>query len=393
VQYPPAKATPPLPDIHCDFSPVVVACDDEWGGQNGTRVPYEGSPPFQMTPAMAKSMVDSGQFAKTFAWQVRTAASKDDPSYETHNLSIRLEVGEPPPPAKPGVLAVTPGDGFSSNRPDPKKPFAPLSKTYTLKNTSEQAINYSVDKKANWLNLDATTGSLPPGGSATVTVAVNVPVAGKLLEDTYKDTINFSNTTNGKGNTTRPADVTLGEEQTWRATVTGWYKDVIKWDGLVYTDEKGKKTKVIQAVKFNWNLTGEFVIKKDRGKWVYKDGKITAAKLIPATDFQPKHIYDCSIFDCQGEKKIASYVGDYLAGAIMPDNRVILRWWPFNPAACVSCKPKHPDLPKNLYEAHFDSGEFITQISLESYPLANKTSKPVQKQDVLYYTVTLKRLK
>lgn len=296
-------------------------------------------------------------------------------------------------PQEPGSMVVTPGDGFSSNRPDPKKPFAPLSKTYTLKNAGKEAINYNVAKKVNWLNLDGTSGSLPPGGSATVTVAVNVPVAGKLPEDTYKDTISFTNTTNGKGDTTRPADVTLGEEQTWRATVTGWYKDAMKWNGLVFTDEKGKKSKIIKAVKFNWNLTGEFVIRKEKGKWVYKVGKITAAKLTPAADFQPKHIYDCSTGDCPGKAKIASYVGQYLAGTMMPDNRVILRWWPFNPAACVSCKPKHPDLPKTPYEAQFESGEFITQISLESYPLANKTSKPVQKQDLLYYTVTLKRLK
>lgn len=296
-------------------------------------------------------------------------------------------------PQEPGSLVVTPGDGFSSNRPDPKKPFAPLSKTYTLKNTGDQGINYSVAKKVNWLNLDGTSGSIPPKGSATVTVSVNVPVASKLLEDTYKDTVSFTNTTNGKGNTTRPAEVTLGEEQKWRVTVKGWERETMAWDGLTFTDESGKKTKFTKAVKFDWLLTGEFTIRKDRGKWVYKEGKVTVAKLTPAADFQPKHLYDCSIGDCLGKAKFATYVGEHLVGTMTPSNRVLLRWWPRNPAACVSCKPKHPNLPKDLYEAQFESKEFISQISAQSYPLLNKTFAPVKHQDWLYYTVTLQRLK
>lgn len=295
-------------------------------------------------------------------------------------------------PLEPGIMALTPGDGFKSNRPDPKQPFAPLSKTYTLKNNGEKPITYSIEKKANWLNIDKTGGTLPPKGTAEIAVSINVPVAGKLPEDTYYDTILFTNATDGKGSTTRPAEVSLGEEQTWRVMVTGWLRDTIKWDGLVFTDENGKKSKILQAVKFNWDLTGEFVIKKDRGKWVYKDGKVTAAKLQPFEDFQPKGIYSCSVWLCKaGKVPIGLLVGKPIVGFVV-GNRVQLRWWPFNPAACVSCQPKHPHLPQTPFEGFFESGEFIDQISSESYSLQNKTFPPVEKEG-LYYTVTLKRIK
>lgn len=295
-------------------------------------------------------------------------------------------------PLEPGTMAVIPGDGFKSTRPDPKQPFSPLSKTYTLKNNGEKAINYETAKKANWINVDKTGGTIPPKGTAEVTVSINVPVASKLPEDTHKDTIVFTNATDGKGNTTRPAEVSLAEEQTWKATVTGWFKEALKWDGLVFTDANGKKSKIIKAVKFNWDLTGEFVIKKDRGKWVYKDGKVTTAKLTPIEDFQPKGIYSCSAWLCKaGKVPIGFLVGKPIVGFVT-GNRVQLRWWPFNPAACVSCQPKHPQLPQTPFEGYFESGEFISQISSESYPLQNKTFPPVKK-DGLYYTVTLKRIK
>jgi hypothetical protein len=283
-------------------------------------------------------------------------------------------------PLEPGTMAVTPGDGFKSNRPDPKQPFAPLSKTYTLKNNGEKPINYSVEKKANWLSIDKTGGAIPPKETAQVSISVNVPVASKLPEDTYQDTVVFTNTTDGKGSTTRPAEVSLGEEQTWNVRVTGWLREA-KTGG-----------KIIKAVKFSWDLTGEFVIKKDRGKWVYKDGKVTAAKVIPTEDFQPKGMYSCSVWLCKvGNFPIALYVGKHLPG-LVTGNTVQLRWWPINPKACLTCQPNNPNVPPMPYELQFESYQFIDQISSEGYPLQNKTFPPVTK-DGLHYTVTLKRIK
>ncbi len=395
VVYPPVKDTPPLPDIHMTFNPVIVECDDEWGGQNGTRVPYDGSPPFQMTPETVKSMVAAGQFSKTLAWQVRTAASKDDPSYETHHLSIRIEVGEPPPPAKPGALVVTPGDGFSSNRPDPKTPFAPLSKTYTLKNTGEAAIDYAVAKKANWLNLDNVSGSLPPGASATVTVAVNVPVAGKLLEDTYKDTISFTNTTNGKGTTTRPADLSLYEEQTWQIFLTG--------NETEEADPYWKiTTKVNAAIRFDYKLRGEFTIFKKKGKWNYKNGTVTIADVGLSNLYEPVEVWMVKPFTCATCDQTKNLAGKPLAGKV--DGNVVELFWgqPLLPkvhvAAKITCPCKPMPSCAEWGSRWFISEQFFQRINWYPLTLKNGPAEPlkvVTPQGLRWVNAyfTLKRLK
>jgi hypothetical protein len=392
VVYPPP--VPSDPDSHYRFNELVARCDDEYGGANGTRVPYEGSPPFQMTPQTVKSMVDSRQFSKTFAWRLKTGAGKDDPSYEDHNLAIKIEVGEPPPPEKPGALAVTPGDGFSSNRPDPKKPFAPLSKTYTLKNTGDKPINYSVAKKVNWLNLDKTSGSLPPKGSATVTVSINVPVASKLLEDTYKDTVTFTNTTDGKGNTTRPADVTLGEEQTWQIFLTGNETDEM--------DPYWKiTTKVNGAIRFDYKLRGEFTIFKKKGKWIYKNGTITIAEVGLSDLHEPVGVWMVKPLKCVNCDQVSNLKGQPLKGSV--DGQTVELYWgkvmpKVNVEAKITCPCKPMPNCAQWGTRLFISEQFFQRVNWYPLTLKNGPAKPLRVQTPqglrwvnAYFT--LKRLK
>jgi hypothetical protein len=59
----------------------------------------------------------------------------------------------------------------------------------------------------SWVSLTNPTGTLAAGGTALVTVSINSN-ANTLPAGTYADTITFTNTTNGQGNTTRGVALT-----------------------------------------------------------------------------------------------------------------------------------------------------------------------------------------
>jgi len=109
-----------------------------------------------------------------------------------------------------GVLAVSTGD-FTTVR-DPGGPFIPLSKTYTLTNYGSQALDWSVAKTADWIDLSSpSSGNLAPEASTVVTVSANAN-AGFLEIGSYFDTVTFTNATNGRGNTTRGVSLTVNGE-------------------------------------------------------------------------------------------------------------------------------------------------------------------------------------
>ena len=107
----------------------------------------------------------------------------------------------------PGVLAVTPATGLTSSGPV-GGPFAPSSQTYTLQNTGGTSLNWTAAKTQAWTSLFVTSGSLAPGASVTVDILIN-NAANALAAGTYNDTLTFTNTTNGSGNTTRAVALTV----------------------------------------------------------------------------------------------------------------------------------------------------------------------------------------
>ncbi len=79
-------------------------------------------------------------------------------------------------------------------------PFDPAGKSYTLTNSGDAPLAWTADKSASWLSLSETAGTLAPGASTTILVSL---VAGTLEPAIYSDTITFTNTSSGRGNTTR----------------------------------------------------------------------------------------------------------------------------------------------------------------------------------------------
>jgi LmbE family N-acetylglucosaminyl deacetylase len=109
--------------------------------------------------------------------------------------------------AIPGTLSVILLDGLSASGTQ-GGPFSPSSKTYTLQNTGGTAINWSASNTQGWLSLSSAGGSLAAGASTTVTVSINSG-ANSLGAGSYTDTLSFTNTTNGNGDTTRAVNLTV----------------------------------------------------------------------------------------------------------------------------------------------------------------------------------------
>ncbi len=105
-------------------------------------------------------------------------------------------------------LSVTPASGFLAGGP-PGGPFSPSSQTYTVSNIGGVPMNWTANNSASWLTLSAASGTLASGGSTNITATINGN-ANSLAAGGYSDTIGFTNTTNGIGNTTRAVSFNIG---------------------------------------------------------------------------------------------------------------------------------------------------------------------------------------
>jgi hypothetical protein len=85
-------------------------------------------------------------------------------------------------------------------------PFSPSSFSYTL-SAASGSVNYSVSNVPNWLTPSSTSGTASSSGT-TATFTVNANATG-LTPNTYVNSINFNNITNGQGNTARVASLTV----------------------------------------------------------------------------------------------------------------------------------------------------------------------------------------
>jgi autotransporter-associated beta strand protein len=107
----------------------------------------------------------------------------------------------------PGTLAVTPAGGLTSSG-NFGGLFNPASLQYTLNNPGGTSINWTAAKTANWVDLSSTSGTLAAGASTTVTASINSS-ANTLNIGNFSDTVTFTNTTSGTGNTTRGVSLTV----------------------------------------------------------------------------------------------------------------------------------------------------------------------------------------
>jgi GH25 family lysozyme M1 (1,4-beta-N-acetylmuramidase) len=144
-------------------------------------------------------------------WEIEICA-RDHAGNQDCKDRTRNRFTQPPStsPSDP-CLQVLPTDGLSSSGPQ-GGPFDPSSKTYTLRNTGGQSLNWSASADRDWVDISPRSGTLSEGQpSVEVRVLLNNR-ASSLPPGTHTCTINFTNTTNGcvNGDATRQVVLTVG---------------------------------------------------------------------------------------------------------------------------------------------------------------------------------------
>jgi hypothetical protein len=117
----------------------------------------------------------------------------------------------------PPAMQVTPATNIAASGTQ-GGPFSPSSFSYTL-SVASGSVNYSISNVPNWLTPSSTSGTATSSGT-TVTFTVNAN-ANSLTPNTYVNSISFNNTTNGQGNTTRVAMLTVNAPPALQVAPTG----------------------------------------------------------------------------------------------------------------------------------------------------------------------------
>jgi PKD repeat protein len=164
---------------------------------NGTLAPGAGTSVTVSINADANNLT-AASYADTVAFTNATNGAGN--TTRAVSLTITSVVGQ---------LTVTPSSGFVSGGP-PGGPVSPISQTYTLTNVGGVALDWTANNSTTWLTLSATSGTLASGASTNVTATINSAIADNLPPGGYSDTIGFTNTPSGTGNTTRTVNLNIG---------------------------------------------------------------------------------------------------------------------------------------------------------------------------------------
>jgi hypothetical protein len=122
----------------------------------------------------------------------------------------------------PMSLQVTPATNMASVG-NPGGPFSPASFQYQL-SANGGSLNYSISGLPSWLNASSASGTVTTTPT-TITFTVNSN-ANSLAIGGYNATISFANTTNGQGDQTRNAALTVNSGGTAPPAMRTWVSGV-----------------------------------------------------------------------------------------------------------------------------------------------------------------------
>jgi hypothetical protein len=123
------------------------------------------------------------------------------------NVTLQAATLEAEGSVTAGQLMVLPAENLISSG-NAGGPFSPDAASYILTNSGSSSLSWTATRTANWISLSATSGDLAAGDSTIVTVSLN-SAAESLAPGSYDDTVNFTNTTTGNGNTSRSVHLTV----------------------------------------------------------------------------------------------------------------------------------------------------------------------------------------
>jgi len=265
--------------------------------------------------------------------------------------AVGLAVGVPP------TLGVTPGTTLAAFG-IPGGPFYPSSQDYTLQNSGGGSLNWTAAKTQSWMTLSASAGTLAAGASTTVTVSLNANAL-LLSVGNYSDTVSFTNTTNGSGNTTRSVSLTVDYKQ--YITVRGsdnwiYSRSMNTSEGLsVWTKLNGRTDSAPATAIFNGRL---YVVAKSD-----VDATIWWNSMTPNGVWGSWSPMDGFTTD---KPSIAVFNGKLYIAIRGTDNKIYFRSmttgetfsvWNFVPAGLTSVPPAIHAFNGMLYLAVKDSGD------------------------------------
>lgn len=197
--------------------------------------------------------------------------------------------------AAAGVLAVTPSTGLSSAGLQ-GGPFS-ASQVYTLTNTGTASLNWTASKTQSWVSLSKTSGTLAVGATDTVTASIGTG-ANTLAVGSYNDTVTFTNSTNGNGNTTRAVTLSVNSSSGQAMTTASRTSGVAPL--AVFFDATSSSSGVVQPANANgiphyasqtyvWNFGDDANARWNAGR---KDANGQYPKRNEATGFTAAHVYE-----------------------------------------------------------------------------------------------------
>jgi len=181
------------------------------------------------------------------------------------------------------------------------------------------------------------------------------------------------------------------EEERWRVEVKAWERDKMK-PPIKYKDKDGQIKELPIWMELDHQLAGEFVVRKVKNDWTYKEGLTTQYKGWTRLFFDGTDLYKCAVVDCPGAEP-----NDW-GGAILGEmqGRSVKLTWPLGGSstkACVMCTPLKSFLGKLPYRQEFGSNNLKNYLNKEILPLKNGFTKNGQVLDWLKYTITLTKIK
>jgi len=224
-----------------------VASQPDWvqvAGAPGTSSGAQDTQTLRLTPD--RTGLAPGVYADDLV--LSPAAGQGDLS---KTIPLRMEVAEP------GALSVSPADGLVSSGTQ-GGPFLPLSKTFTVSNGGQTALAWSVAKTQSWLTLSKSGGMLAPGGNDAVTVSIIAQQAEVLSAGTHNDTVTFTNTTNGDGNTTRTVELSVSSSSDCEASS-------VTWQNFSFAPQTGVFMAEFEATPSQANMDGVIALASGEG--------------------------------------------------------------------------------------------------------------------------------
>ena len=174
----PGQAVYTLTNAGAAAVPWQAAADAAWADV----VPASGTLDPGGTVDVTVSVNAAAQSLVPADYTGRVTFSNTGTGYKTYR-SLDLTVLEP--------LSVTPDTVFRS-RGAPGGPFAPLTASYTLTNAGPSPVPWHLTPSETWLDAAPTSGTLDPGTSVEVLVALNIGVTA-LPAGTYPAMVGFVN--------------------------------------------------------------------------------------------------------------------------------------------------------------------------------------------------------